>query len=303
MSRCLACGGTQLEPWATAEDIEYRSLPERFAFLRCTACDSLSIDPVPRDRLQVIYPPSYYSFAATEESLPQRVKQWLDRRAFRRLAQEIPGERLRALDVGGGTGYMLDLLQAADPRFAEGVVVDIDPQAEARAKAAGHGFFLGEIERYPEGEAFDLILMINLIEHVADPAAVLQKAGRLLAPGGRILVKTPNHDSFDARLFRHASWGGYHCPRHWVLFTMPSFQALAARCGLATVWGRYTQGAPFWSVSTIDWLQRKGLLKRRGEPLYRHPLNGPLMGLFAAFDFLRMPFAKTSQMILLLRKN
>ena len=185
MRSCLACGGRELDFWAEAEDIEYRSVAERFTYWRCPACDSLSIDPVPADRLAEIYPPDYYSFAAQADSIPQRVKQWLDRRAMRRLCRSIPGESLRALDVGGGSGFMLDLLRRAEPRVRSGTVVDIDAGAEALARRAGHEFFLGDIEAFPLGTRFDVVLMINLIEHVRDPGAVLVKARELLAPGGR----------------------------------------------------------------------------------------------------------------------
>ena len=32
-------------------------------------------------------------------------------------------------------------------------------------------------------------------------------------------MKTPNVEGLDAKLLRHRNWGGYHAPRHWVLFT------------------------------------------------------------------------------------
>ena len=124
----------------------------------------------------------------------------------------------------------------------------------------------------------------------------------LLAPGGRILVKTPNHDSLDARLFRHRSWGGYHCPRHWVIFTPESFARAARAAGLGIERTALTQGAPFWAVSVLEALGRRGWAKvDRARPMCRHPLFGPLLGLFAAIDILRKPFARTSQMFVELK--
>jgi len=41
---------------------------------------------------------------------------------------------------------------------------------------------------------------------VRDPVAVLQKMSGMLAPDGLILIKTPNYDSLDARIFRHRNW-------------------------------------------------------------------------------------------------
>ena len=191
--------------------------------------------PSPRcrsDRLAEIYPDTYYSFSGGKLSPVERVKQWLDRRMFRKLLRGIKGESLAALDVGGGTGWLLSQARAVEPRLTRTAVVDLDASAAPGAEALGHEFHLGRIEEFDSNEKFDLILLLNLIEHVEDPVAVLAKMRALLAPGGQILVKTPNHDSLDARLFRHKSWGGYHCPRHWVIFTPESFARAAATAGL-----------------------------------------------------------------------
>lgn len=300
---CLACGARAGEPWCVARDAEYRATDETFSYLRCRSCGVLYIDPVPRDRLAEIYPANYYSFAAPGRSPVQRAKQWLDARRFRALLAGLPGMELAVLDVGGGTGWQLDALRALDPRIRFTQVVDLDPGAQAAARAAGHAYFCGPIEAFASERRFALILMLNLIEHVDDPGAVLAKAAALLAPGGAILVKTPNWDALDARLFRHRNWAGYHCPRHWVLFTKESLLPVLARAGLRARAFAYTQGAPFWAASALGWLADKGLVRvTRERPVVCHPLFGPLAALFAAFDLLRAPFGKTSQMFLTLER-
>jgi SAM-dependent methyltransferase len=300
--RCLACGGGDLETWATARDVEYHSVADSFRYLRCAECSALSIDPVPRGRLAEIYPENYYSFAGGTGSPVERVKRWLDRRMFRKLFGALPGETLAALDVGGGSGWLLGEARAVEPRLRRTVVVDIDGGAQAAAEAAGHEFHRCRVEDFRGDGRFDLIFLLNLIEHVEDPVAVLARMRELLAPGGRILVKTPNHDSWDSRLFRHRSWGGYHCPRHWVLFTPESFALAAAKAGLGVERVQLTQGAPFWAVSVLEWMQRRGWVRvDRERPMYRHPLFAPLLGLAAAFDILRKPFARPSQMFVQLR--
>ena len=294
---CLACGSADLGVWARARDVEYRSVPEEYRYLSCGDCRALSIDPVPRDRLGEIYPADYYSFGGGTGSPVEKVKKWLDRRMFKRLFAAVPGESLSALDVGGGSGWLLSEARAAEPRLRRTAVVDIDPGARERAEAAGHEFHLCRVEDFRTDARFDVIFLLNLIEHVDDPVAVLQRMRALLAPGGRILVKTPNHDSWDARLFRNNSWGGFHCPRHWVIFTPESFERAARAAGLRVDRLELTQGAPFWAVSILEWMQRKGLARTApGRPLYKHALFGPLLGLSAAFDILRRPFARTSQM-------
>ncbi len=302
--RCLACGARDTTPWATARDVEYRTSDDAWTFHRCRACGVLFIDPVPADRLATIYPPTYYAYAPPSRSLVHAVKDRLDRRFFRGVLADVRGTALRALDVGGGAGVELAALRASDPRVTDTWVVDLDPGAAAVARANGHAYFCGRIEDFVPDRPFDVVLLLNLIEHVADPGAVLRKVAALLAPGGVVVVKTPNHDAWDARLFRHRSWAGLHCPRHWVVFTRESFARLAGDAGLEVRRATYTQGAPFWAASVLAWLAGRGLARITPErPVVRHPLFAPLAGAFAAFDFARRPLAKTSQMLFVLAKR
>ncbi len=300
---CLACGASDSEPWASASDIEYCTSDKTYAYLHCRACDCLWIDPVPADALAEIYPPNYYSYGTEDSTFIGRIKNVLDRRLFRSLSGAVKGSTLRALDIGGGSGAALDRLREADARFGDTVVVDMDDGAKRIAESRGHTFFHGRIEDYHSDGLFDIVLMLNLIEHVANPAEVLQKVATLLRPGGRIVLQTPNWRSLDHRLFRHRSWGGYHCPRHWVLWTMPGFSALAESCGLEVVSAKYTQGAPFWAISVLHLLKNAGLVSVTARrPIPEHPLVGPLLAVFAAFDLLRKPFANPSQMVFVLTR-
>lgn len=294
---CLACGSDMGEHWAEASDIEYFTTDATYNYLRCCACDCLWIHPVPIAALAEIYPANYYSYASGGESVVVNIKNKLDKRFFRTLFRDIVGDSLRVLDVGGGSGTSLNLVRHADSRVSDTVVVDLDSGAQEVAAQNGHSFFHGPVELFESDQLFDVILMLNLIEHVADPTAVMSKAHSLLKPGGRLIVKTPNWRSYDEVLFRQHSWAGYHCPRHWVLWTMPGFTTFATSCGLQVVSARYTQGAPFWAVSVLAMLAKRGLISVSAErPTASHPLFAPLAGFFALFDLLRMPFAHPSQM-------
>lgn len=300
---CHTCNSTdKVAMWTTARDIEYCTSKEPYTFYECGRCKALQINPIPRDKLSHIYPKNYYSFVAENKSMVFRLKELLDRRFFSKLLRRIEGPSIRVLDVGGGTGWLLNLIRSADKRVITTQVVDIDEQAGTIARANGHNYFQGTIEDFRSETTYNLALLLNLIEHVEDPRGVLTSVKSLIAEDGLIVIKTPNYDSLDARLFRTMNWGGLHCPRHWHLFTKESFEKLAADVGLTLAEFRYTQGAPFWAVSIVGWLAERGFLRITPEiPIAHHPAYTALLTVAACFDVVRGPFAKTSQMFIVLK--
>jgi hypothetical protein len=72
--------------------------------------------------------------------------------------------------------------------------------------------------------------MWHSLEHVHDPQEVVCAASRLLAPGGRLIVATPNIDSLSFRWFGSA-WFGLDVPRHLTHFAPWTLQLLLQRAG------------------------------------------------------------------------
>ncbi|WP_226804129.1 class I SAM-dependent methyltransferase [Amylibacter sp. SFDW26] len=260
------------------------------------------VSPMLDDQLDLIYPSNYYAFGGAQETLAQKIKNYLDLRLFRKITDHFPqNTALNILDVGGGDGWLLDLFKQMDRKFGETWVVDLDQKAQEKAIAKGHNFHLGPIEMFTYDGKFDVILMLNLIEHVKDPRAVLLQIKSLLSGNGCVLIKTPNFNSLDAKLFKNNNWGGFHTPRHFVLFTQSSFESLAQEVGLKVTQSQLTQGAPFWAVSVTALAQKYGLIKvDYSKGMHRHWLYKVSTLLGAAFDILRGPFSDTSQMFITL---
>jgi 2-polyprenyl-3-methyl-5-hydroxy-6-metoxy-1,4-benzoquinol methylase len=299
---CPVCKSTDTSLWSAAKDFEYLSTEKEYLYYNCHQCDTIYIDPLPVDELKTIYPSNYYSFTSGKKNWAFRIKEWLDKKIFRKLLREIKGDSINVLDIGGGTGWMLDLIRKMDQRIHITQVVDIDDHARQLAEKNGHLYFEGRIEHFSTQHKFQLVLMLNLIEHVSDPEKVLQSVEKVMAPGGIILIKTPNTKSWDARLFRLSYWGGLHCPRHWVIFSEKSFRVLLQKTNLAIASLKYTQGGPFWAFSIIAKLSRKKILNvSKSRPIIFHPLFPVISALFAGFDFIRRPFAKTSQLFITLK--
>ena len=306
MPECPACGASVgREPYGSYRDEEYFTSGDLFQYLQCVACRSAFLDPPPVSRLKEIYPTNYYSFSARAGAgIVQRAKRWLDARQFRAVLRRLRAAELAVLDVGGGSGWVLDMLRAIDHRVRHTQIVDLDQEAAEAARAKGHQYACQRIEDFSSERRFDLILMLNLIEHVESPRRVLASMARLLAPGGLALIKTPNLDSLDARLFRGSYWAGLHVPRHWVVFTREAFERVLPGSGLRIREFAYTQGAPFWAASMLAAARRFGWADvSQQRPTSQHPAFGGLTAAFAIFDFVRAPFARTSQMWILLERD
>ncbi len=294
---CLTPG----QHWCTTQDWEYRSTTDFYTYLQCPNCLTLFIKEVPHDSLLTIYPPNYYSFSGTAGNSVFKLKDLWDRRFFSSLLKDVTGPALSVLDVGGGTGNVLDTLKTADERIIYTEIIDIDTNARTQAEKKGHVYIQSTIEAYTPTRKFDVILLLNIIEHISNPADMIAKCGELLQTNGIIIIKTPNADSMDAKLFKNYYWGGLHCPRHWIIFSDQSFKYMLSSLNLQLHKITFTQGAPFWAYGLLQLFRKKDITLKK-LPLVNHPLFAPVSLLFALFDVCRSWFAKTSQMFIVLKR-
>lgn len=98
----------------------------------------------------------------------------------------------RAMDIGCGNGHYLSALSA---KFRKNVGVELDtyPEQAQLAKNFPHiSFFNDLVEKYPEEEKFDFLLLMDIFEHIPDLPPFLAKLARLQDSGGIIYITTPN---------------------------------------------------------------------------------------------------------------
>lgn len=134
----------------------------------------------------------------------------------------------RLLEVGCGSGQMLKFMQDLG-WCVEGV--DFDPSAVQNARCKGLQVRLGTLnaQQYPN-DFFDAVTASHLIEHIHNPLLLLNECHRILKPGGRLVVVTPNGESWGHELFKE-SWRGLEPPRHLHVFSPQSLIRLTEKAG------------------------------------------------------------------------
>ena len=132
----------------------------------------------------------------------------LDERSLR------PLEGKTALDVGCGAGLLAEPLARMG---AAVTAIDAAPEliAAAKAHAAGAGLAIdyraGAVENL-DGR-FDLVTAMEVVEHVADPAAFVASLAERLAPGGLLILSTPNRTAWSKLLTITLAEGVGRIPR------------------------------------------------------------------------------------------
>jgi len=121
------------------------------------------------------------------------IRDWIDQHWQCDECGRTPLDGKTALDVGCGAGLLCEPLARLGAK-----VTGVDASPEVIAVARQHASAMGLSIDYRSGDVqelegqFDLITSLEVIEHVAEPAAFLKALARRLAPGGLLILSTPN---------------------------------------------------------------------------------------------------------------
>ena len=190
--------------------------------LRCRACGTLYVAELPCASEVEDYD-SYYG----EENLA--VPDFINRRYDEIIAGFGSYKQSgRLLDVGCGAGAFM---QAARRAGWEAAGVEVSATAAEHNRAEGFEVFNGELEeaRYTEGR-FDVVVLSEVLEHVAEPRAMLREVLRVMRSGGLLWATTPNGRGFSARALG-LKWSVVSPPEHLHLFSRGAVESLLTEVG------------------------------------------------------------------------
>lgn len=188
-------------------------------------------------------PTGYYrALEDTDYEIGRKDRIYQARKILNKLIKAIgrKPDGLRLLDVGAGSGILLEA--ATEFGFdAEGV----EPSDWLRKTAHTHGCRINaDVIPHPAiSGPYDIVTLIDVVEHVSAPFEMIQNAAALLKPGGIIAIVTPDVRSMAARLMGWRWW--HYRIAHVGYFSKMNLRLIFSNLGLITV----SISRPSWSFS------------------------------------------------------
>ena len=210
---CPACGAREGNPTGSVDGYSMR---------RCTVCGTHFAEQVPGDT-GLDYSGYYH---AGNLEVPEVVHRQLDR-----IVESFDGQRQtnRWLDVGCGAGA---LLLACHKHGWDATGTEISARPVEALRARGLDARLGNVDSLDLPAAtFDVVSMVEVIEHVPEPRRLLEAVGVLLRPGGTLYVTTPNSRGLSARLLG-LRWSVVSPPEHLQLFSRQGLRMAVEGAGM-----------------------------------------------------------------------
>ncbi|MCW2524752.1 MAG: methyltransferase protein [Frankiales bacterium] len=171
---------------------------------------------------------------------------------------QMVGSNKRVLELGAAGGHMTRALTAQGCTVT---AVEYDAEAAIDLKAETSEVIVGDLndltlldDLRPD---YDVVLCGDVLEHLLDPQAVLDRVTRLLAPGGRVVVSLPHVGHVDVRLallqgrWDYNSWGLLDAT-HIRFFTLKTIQEMVARAGLVIIDLRRVRAPAFETELRVD---------------------------------------------------
>jgi 2-polyprenyl-3-methyl-5-hydroxy-6-metoxy-1,4-benzoquinol methylase len=251
---CRDCGAAGTVVYTGLRDRHF-GVDGAWRVLGCSACDRLWLDPAPdAEALDATYSEYYtHEGAATggfepwlKRAVPAarlgygacvgtlsriggRALSWIG--PLRTIGERavlwlVPRNGGRLLDVGCGSGELLVRMRDLGWKVAG---VELDARAARVARARSGATVAGSLVEL-DAAAFDAVVLDHVLEHLPDARSTLGACARVLRPGGRLAIATPNPASAGRARFG-ASWLHWDPPRHLELRGEQALRRLVEESG------------------------------------------------------------------------
>jgi 2-polyprenyl-3-methyl-5-hydroxy-6-metoxy-1,4-benzoquinol methylase len=327
---CMLCGARGAREYTSLRDRRFNA-PGTWNFMTCSGCGLGWSTPQPiEDDIGKLYTTEFWRSSEPPAALPGlRRRLWESILAaefgysrLTGLASRVLGRALgsisplrdrtgmgisylsrdsknRLLDVGCSSGVFLARMRDLGWDVTG---IEPDPIAADRARERGLPVITGNLKdaSFPS-RSFDAVTVNHVIEHVLDPIGLLRESWRVLAPGGRLIIITPNIESLANRIWG-SSWYHLDPPRHLFLFSCRTLHACAKQAGLSIDVLRTSSRLAWQTWAASHLIQKTG----KGPPASIPGKGSALGSIF--FQFLEesaclMKFNAGEELLLIARRN
>lgn len=258
-------------------------LYERYDYFSCTECESVFQYPMPTlEQINSFYPEDYSIFdkKSHNRNMSELKKAMLWRNAgyfhlkptrknkifsalrspFYKTDSPFYIENGSLLDVGCGNGRYLATMRMLGWNVQG---VELSDNGLKVCQEAGLPVHHGDlISAGFTDNSFDVITARHVIEHISEPHPFMSELARILKPGGRLIIETPNSDAIG-RAILGANWFANEVPRHLILFSAKSLVRLANKYDLQKE-TLSLGSSPKIFLNSIDYV-----IKNKGKPSSR----------------------------------
>lgn len=283
LHECVACGGGKISHWRQknfhyTESANYNE----FHIYRCDCCGTGFLNQPPHAQwLRDIY--EFSGQALTQAISLEKVLAreavfpncTVDAERMSRLANQFNWSGIsRALDIGSGFGFYTQALRKIGYR-----TVSINPgkyENQVFKRLIGDDPLAIMFENYQASEAFGVVVMSQVLEHLLEPDKAISKVSDLLAVNGVLACAVPNYDSFLVKLLGTRENACLWIPEHVNYFTQKGLKTLFERNGFRVVKQQQITRIPFDALSRR--LKLKGRSAAAADALVKY-LQIPFAGL------------------------
>ncbi len=177
---------------------------------------------------------------------------WWSNRFYAILARRYGQHGERFLEIGSGLGHLVGQLEDSFKTYG----MDINHWAVKESKSIVEKTALqtASVEEIPFANgAFGVVIIKHIVEHLPNPEKAITEIGRVTAPGGILILATPNLDSL-LKPWKGEKWIGYQDPTH-ISLKPPSVWLDWIKSSGFSVKRVFTDG--FWDVPYIPVLPKQ----------------------------------------------